>query len=124
MKPTVRSLHSPDADLETYVPEDPRDVGVLVQIFAGPDGEPGEDTFNVVVCTPRWLERWISDKGIIAGRHYLIIDKWDFPRVSQYLTNAVESEEGRDWEELGQRIGRLGKWEFEDYRPFDSAEHW
>ncbi len=57
------------------------------------------------------------------GRHHLIIDEWNFPTVRDYLINAVESEEGRDWKELAQRLGRLGKWEFEDYRPFDSAEH-
>ncbi len=123
MKATVRSLNSPDADLETYVPGDLKHVGVLIQIFAGPDGERGEDSIDVLVCTPGWLERSISDKGIIVGRHYLIIDEWNFPRVREYLIKAVESEEGRDWEELGQRIGRLGKWEFEDYRPFDSNEH-
>ncbi len=118
MRATVRGLHSPDADLETHVPRDPRDVGLLVQILAGPAGEIGEESFDVVVCTPRWLERWISEEGITVGRHHLIIDEWNFPQVKEYLVKAVESEEGRDWEELGHRIGRLGKWEFEDYQPF------
>jgi hypothetical protein len=33
------------------------------------------------------------------------------------LTRAVESEEAPTWPELAIKIGRIGKWEFEDYRP-------
>jgi hypothetical protein len=38
MKAAVRRLHSPDADLSTFRPDDPDDVGILVQVIAGPDG--------------------------------------------------------------------------------------
>ena len=117
MRATVRQFHSPDAELDTYLPNDPEDVGVLVQITAGPEGTPGADSFDIVVCTPRWLDRWIREYGPVIGRHHLIIERWDTAGVLRYLTRAVEAEEAPTWPELAARIGRLGKWEFEDYRP-------
>jgi hypothetical protein len=32
----VRRFRSPDADLDRYVPDDPEDVGLLVQMMVGP----------------------------------------------------------------------------------------
>ncbi|HEV2885883.1 MAG TPA: immunity 8 family protein [Jatrophihabitans sp.] len=117
MRAVIRRLHSPDADLDTYLPIDPTDVGVLVQIMAGPEGKPGEESFDVVVCTARWLDRWVAEHGPLVGRHHLIIERWDLARIRRYLTQAVESEEAATWGELAVRIGRIGKWEFEDYQP-------
>jgi len=75
------------------------------------------ERFDVVVCTPRWLDRWIREDGPLIGRHHLIVERWDAARIRLYLTEAVESEEAPTWPELGVKIGRIGKWEFEDYRP-------
>ena len=72
MKASVRTFHSPDVDLVTHRPGDPGDVGVLIQILAGPSGGPGEESFDVLVCTPRWLDRRLRDVGPIVGRHYQI----------------------------------------------------
>ena len=117
MRAAVRGFHSPDADLDSFVPQDPEDIGLLVQMVVGPAGKPGEESFDVVVCTPRWLDRCVGADGPLIGRHYLIVDRWDAARIRLYLTDAVESEEAPSWPELAARIGRIGKWEFEDYRP-------
>jgi hypothetical protein len=110
-------LHSPDVDLESFEPEDPENVGILIQMIVGPADGPGEESFDVVVCTTRWLERWVQEEGPLVGRHHLIVDRFDRRRIGGFLTEAVESEEARTWPELALRIGRLGKWEFEDYQP-------
>lgn len=117
MRAVVHRFHSPDADLDRYVPDDAEDVGLLVQMMAGPAGKPGEESFDVVVCTPRWLDRWVRENGPLIGRHHLVVERWDFARVRLYLAEAVESEEAPTWPELAVKIGRIGKWEFEDYRP-------
>lgn len=116
MKARVRRFHSPDADLNRYVPDDPEDVGLLVQIMAGPEDSQGEESFDVVVCTPRWLDRWVRADGPLIGRHHLIVERWDPPRVRLHLIEAVESLEAPTWPELAAKIGRVGKWEFEDYQ--------
>lgn len=116
MRAVVHRFHSPDADLESFVPQDPKDVGLLVQIMAGPQGKEGAESFDVVVCTPRWLARRVQE-GPVIGRHHLIIERWDDTVVRRYLTDVVESQEAPTWSELAVKIGRIGKWEFEDYRP-------
>jgi hypothetical protein len=106
----------PGLDLRHYLPEEPADVGILVQALVGPKGAPGEESFDVVVCTPRWLSRYVREHGPLAGRHYLVVDRWDQDMVLGWLTEAIEAEEAPNWPALGARLGRIGKWEFEDYQ--------
>ena len=117
MRASVRRLDSPEVDLDAFEPDDPANVGILVQIIVGPADAPGEESFDVLVCTPRWLDGWVREEGPLIGRHHLIVESYDAPRIKLYLTSAVEAEGATTWRELTQRIGRLGRWEFEDYQP-------
>ncbi|WP_371302643.1 Imm8 family immunity protein [Nocardioides sp.] len=35
----------------------------------------------------------------------------------RWLTKQVQAVQAETWGEIGERLGRLGYWEFEDYRP-------
>ena len=105
----------PDADLDSYVPADPGHVGILVQIMAGPADGPGTESFDVIVCTPSRLGGEARRSGPTIDHHHLIVDRFDTDQVRRYLTKAVEAEEAVSREALAERIGRIGKWEFEDY---------
>lgn len=72
--------------------------------------------FEVLVCTPRWLDRRVRGGGPLIGRHHLVIERWDAARIQLCLTAAVESEDAPTWSDLATRVGRIGKWEFEDDR--------
>jgi hypothetical protein len=100
MRATVHRFHSPDVDLYTFSPGDPEDVGLLVQIMAGPAGGPGEESFDVVVCTPRWLARWTREHGPLMGLYHLVVERYDFRQVRRYLTEAVEKLDAPSWREL------------------------
>jgi hypothetical protein len=100
-----------------YVPVDPLDDSVSVQFLLGPDDGPGEESFQVSVCTPRWLSREIAAKGPLDGRHHLIVEPFDLGAAVDYLRGLFESLEGETWDELGEKCSRIGLWEFEDYRP-------
>ena len=114
----IKRLHSPDVpNVETYVPEDPRDFGFLLQIMVGPGGGEGEESFDVVVCSARWISHHLGPEGILVGRHYLVVDSYDYPRLEGFLRRYVDQCSGSTWEEVAFRLGRLGKWEFEDYKP-------
>lgn len=115
MRADIKRFQSPDVDLDSYVPLDLRNVGVLVQIMVGPENVSGEESFDIVVCTPRWLETWVAEDGPLIGRHHLIVDRWDYARIRLYLTTLVEGVDAPSWEELASRLGRFAKWEFEDY---------
>jgi hypothetical protein len=113
----LKRLHSPDvADLATYEPPDQGMFGFLLQIMAGPSGEDGEESFDVVVCTPSWLQERLDLTAVIIGRHYLIVHRYDYQVLRTFLADYCEKCRGDSWPEVAEQLGRLGKWEFEDYR--------
>jgi hypothetical protein len=118
MRASLWRLHSPDVrDLATYRPERPDDFGFLLQVFAGPEGGQGEDSFDVVVCTPKWLEQNHACSDVAFGRHYLIVFEYDYDRLFRTVEQCCDAAEGATWQEVAHKLSRLGKWEFEDYCP-------
>jgi hypothetical protein len=117
VRAAFRAIESPDVDLRTYRPADPEDDAVFVTVYAGPADGPGEESFDLTVCTPQWLSRKVHESGPMLGRHLVIVERLDMSKVALFLKRQIESQEAPDWPTLGQRLGRIGFWEFEDYRP-------
>lgn len=117
MRAAVRSVYSADVDIEAYVPKDPENDGVWIRIIVGPADGPGEESFDVLVCTPLWLRDVVAKEGPQIGRHHLIVDPFDLAVAKDFLRLQVESIEAADWPKLGGKLARLGYWEFEDYQP-------
>jgi hypothetical protein len=116
MKAEVKRLHSPDAlDLRRYEPEQPDDFSILIQILVGPVGSEGEESFDVEVVTPKRLATRASQKGPISGRHLLIVNTFDYDTIAKWIHRVVASCEGVTWTAVADRLGRIGRWEFEDY---------
>ncbi len=117
MKATVHAVLTIDSEpIESLTPPDPLDMGEWLRVIAAPAGEAGEESFDLIVCTPRWLERESEARGPIVGRHHLIVAEWNPTRIAEVVTDLFESQTGHDWADLGTKLGRLGYWEFEDYR--------
>jgi hypothetical protein len=115
VKVELRRLHSPDVrSLEEFVPTGP--FGILIQAMVGPLGAPGEESFEIMVCTPDWFAEQMQDR-IVSGRHYLFVSAYSYEEICNYLLTFCASCDGDSWQEAAQKLGRLGKWEFEDYRP-------
>ncbi len=115
-------LHSPDVpdlDMATYAPEDSTYFLILVQAMIGSRGEPGEDSFDFIVCTPRWLETTLSQDEFVFGRHYLIVPRYDYYLIWQAIEDLCNRTDGPDWTTIGNKLGRYGQWEFEDYRDYE-----
>jgi hypothetical protein len=116
MRAELRRLHSPDVeDLTTWTPQ-ASEFAILLQIMAGPEGAPGEESFDVTLCTPAWIASRVATDKIMDGRHLLIVARYDYPFIYRYISDYVSSCEGDTWQEVAARISRLGRWEFEDYR--------
>ena len=49
------------------------------------------------------------------GRHHLIVMEYNFERIVRSIEDFIKQCTGADWNEVAEKIGRLGKWEFEDY---------
>jgi hypothetical protein len=122
MRAVVRYLHSPDvSDLETYRPEVEDCFAFLLQIFVGSDSDEGEESFDVTVVTPAWLAKHHKPNDIVIGRHYLIVFGYSYSVLSEFISSYVSTCCGETWDEVSAELARLGKWEFEDYRPAESS---
>ena len=116
MRAVLRRLHSPDVyDLATFTPSERDNFAFLLQILVGPDTGPGEESFDVFVCTPRWLQGNHSDEEIIVGMHKLIMFSYSYERLYRFMQEKVSQARGSNWQEVAGRLARLGRWEFEDY---------
>jgi hypothetical protein len=115
---TLRRLHSPDVDnLETYVPLVPECFGILVQAMFGPEGAEGEESFDILVCTPAWLAERVQSVGFLSGRNQLVVSSFNFSQLRDFIVEYGKSATGETWRDVAKKLARLGKWEFEDYVP-------
>ncbi len=89
---------------------------MLIQVFAGPAGSEGEESFDIELVTTKRLASRIAQKGPISGRHLLIVETFDYTSIERRIHRAVAACEGSDWGQVAERLARVGRWEFEDYR--------
>ncbi|WP_181188297.1 immunity 8 family protein [Actinopolyspora mortivallis] len=115
MRATIKDYTSPDIDLDEFFPENPGDFGFLLQIYVGPRGEESQESFEVFVCTSKWIGRWVSNNGPLVGRGLLLVEEYSLNSIKNFLEKIVESFESYDWEDMAKKISRIGRWEFEEY---------
>jgi hypothetical protein len=117
MRAALKYLQSPDIDdLATFCPKEPSKFCFLLQMMVGPAAEEGAESFDMTVCTPQWLIEHCPTDVILEGRHYLFVMEYDFAQIQNYLLQRIEACVGENWEAVALQVGRLGKWEFEDYK--------
>jgi hypothetical protein len=113
-------LKSLDLDPEpSTLRGDPSEFALVARMFVGPLGMPGEESVDVTICSPEWLAKTCrAVGGIYDARHHLVVNVEDFnvQVIRAWLAARVQEVEADTWPELGHRLGRLGYWEFEDYR--------
>ncbi|GII76859.1 hypothetical protein Sru01_18410 [Sphaerisporangium rufum] len=116
MKVEISDFHSPDIDWEDATPAEWKARrSVLVQVFAGPRGGKGAESFTLMACTPEYIAEMVREHGVVDGRHHLVMASLDRRLIERYLRRRIESLEAYDWSELTLKIGRFGLWEGEDY---------
>jgi hypothetical protein len=118
----LKSLHSPEADpLQDFRPSGP--FGILVQAIVGPHGEKGQESFDFMLCSPEWFvaDKLPSANSVVAARHYIFMREYDYSTLEKFVRDYCASCEGTTWREAAERVGRLGRWEFEDYGSFKSS---
>jgi hypothetical protein len=112
---TLRALVSPDVELSSGLPDDPQHFCILVQALVGPRDQVGEESFSFSVCTPKWLQSYVSKNRFLFGSHYLIVDCYDYSLISGAISDLCQRTSGSSWNEVAEKLSRYGAWEFEDY---------
>lgn len=114
MKPILKHLHSPDVDFRDYQPDAGDNFSFLLQAMIGPEGNDASESFDILVCTPRWLVENCHEPQ--WGRHMLIVPGYDLAKIREIIEKHCRSCEGKDWDAIAALLSRIGRWEFEDYR--------
>lgn len=116
MIPELKRIHSPDIDdLVNYIPETPECFSILIQIMVGPRGEDWEESFDIDVCTPRWIDKNQDKDEVLIARHYLIVIEFNYENIVEAIKKYLMSCSGKNWEEVAVKVGGLGHWEFEGF---------
>ena len=116
MKAKLKNWYCPDIeDLPTYSPPQFDSFCFLFRAMVGVAEEEGEESFDIQVCTPKWLQSNMKKADVIIGRHFLFVLEYHFDLIFSKIKKMIESCEGEDWDEVAQKISRIGFWEFEDY---------
>lgn len=116
----LASLRSIDLQPEpSTLPADADAFCFLARVYAGPADGPGEESFDITVCSPEWLAARCREGGFFDARHHLVVDveRFDQRALLAWLEKRVRAVSGDNWTQVGEKLGRLGFWEFEDYRP-------
>jgi hypothetical protein len=118
MQAVLKGLHSTDvSNIEAYVPTEEDDFGIVLRAMIGPLNGEGEESFDITVCTPKWLIRTYQPSEILLGLHKLIVFKYNYLRVRGFIEKFLTRCSGDTWQEVAQKVSALGQWEFENYRP-------
>lgn len=120
MKPEIKDLISTDINnLEEYIMLRGSKFCFQLQMIVGPDNGPGQESFNIHICSPSWLEEKLKndpyENAYRIGRHYLFLYDICYDKLYGILSKIVNGCIGNTWDECAQKLSRIGYWEFEDY---------
>jgi hypothetical protein len=116
MIPEIKSVTSPDVNLESFRPLSP-DFEVFIELSIGPVGSEASEQFYVTVCSPSWLQKKTEHEGCLLGRGYLIQNDFNIELVKERIGRFCRHLSGETWAELEKKLLVLGRSEFEGYIP-------
>lgn len=116
MDAELKRLHSPDVyDLKNYQPEDPEVFCFILQAMIGPLGGAGEESFDIEVCTPKWIESHHGVGEVVIGQYYMFVREYNYQNIVSAIERFLKGCSGKDWREVSNKVSRLGRWEFDGY---------
>jgi len=123
MDPIIKSMHSPDVELQEWQPASLEDVCFLLQMEIGPAGEEGADVFDVMVATPEGLRR-LQRQGemFISKRALFVVAHYSVDELLRSLAELVASCDGESWVQCVQKLQRYFQWEYDDYVPAKGSD--
>jgi hypothetical protein len=98
---------------------DPADFVFGARLLIGPADGPGEESFDLTVCSPQWLAERCSSGEPLNGLHHVIVgwNTYDERVLRSWLDARVHAVEAATWDGMASQLRLLGRWEFENYRP-------
>ncbi len=104
-------------DLEHFEPEEADNFRVRIEAVIGPLGSRGEEAFEVVICTPKWIENEVDRQGYLFGKGHLLVKRYDYNEIFNVMDQLCNRLSGDSWETIEYKLRLYGDWEYEDNRP-------
>ena len=109
--------NSEDESEGVFHPKEEDNFCFNFQFTVGEGGVDFGDSYQILICTPKWIMENERDKEIINMRHRLIVFEYNLEKIVSYVKKYIARCSGQNYDEIAPKIGRLGFWEFEDYQP-------
>lgn len=100
-------------NLRVHEPENPEVFVEIVQVDIGPKTSKNSDTFSIRVATPKALLFMEDKNGVIAQRPLLVVKRFEYQLLWEWLEQTVQSCEAETWLECVENLKRYFDWEFE-----------
>ncbi len=83
----------------------------------GPNDQDGAECFDMLVCTPIWLQGELATNKVLSGRGMIIVEKYNYDQIVIYLEKLIATCNDNDWSQTALKLSRFSFWEYEDYQP-------
>ena len=103
-------------NIRTWQPANPEQITEIVTISIGHRSTKGSDLFTIRVATPAGLSTLNAEDGILAIRPLLIMDKYDFQNLWNWLEKTVTKCDKGDWNACVHQLRLYFDWEYEGYK--------
>jgi len=112
----IKSLSSPDVEIDVWAPESSEKVCFLLEAEIGERGSGRSDLFQVVVATPEGLRQLpVNEASILTDRATLVFADFSWSALHKTLGRIVRRCTAEDWNGSVLRLQRYFRWEYEDY---------
>ena len=105
--PELRWLHSPDVDLEAFEGEIGTAWGFLLQIGIAPPDVDGEDSFDLVVCSPEWIAFHYGVDAVVDGRCHLLISRFSLSALRRFVERSLAASAAPTWDGVVEKFGAV-----------------
>lgn len=112
IKDAIREAES-YGSLKDFVPVDPFDVEVNIDLNIGPVGNKGSDIFYGQVCTVKALPGLRQRHPEINLDKVIVITEYSYEAVRERIEEIINNAKGTYWIEIAEDIGKHLHWEFE-----------
>ena len=116
MKAEIKMIHSPDIDLVDGL-KFPEDCSFLMELNIGPKGIEGSEIFQFMVYTKKRMIDLLESNNLLWAEFSLVINDHSWDKLESDLSEFVNSIEGKDWEDIAEKLDMIMHWEFRHYKP-------
>jgi len=111
-KPIIYSIYTNDhVSLRKWAPENDDIVAKSINFDVGGKGKTERSTFSILVATPRGLQTLTPKSGILASHPLVVMDRYNFNFLFQWLEETVSSCEADSWFQCVDRLKVYFNWE-------------